>query len=315
MRYLIWGFLGMGVVWYVVVLGEMGHPTRMSQWVWDDYVKKIEIAKGIKGSKVVVSGGSNVLFGVDSKILSKYFKKRVVNLGVNAGVGLPVILYMTKKVLKRGDMVIMALEYPMYSYGGECGEQMIDFVLSRVPRLFWKLSLKEQFYILWHVSFKRIWDGYFKVSKNPMMVGVYGVKNIDENGDQIHTEVKYRDKNMVESLKKLKPEKYGARFDKDAIGWRYLDEFVSWCESRDIKVIFMPSTLMRDKSYFEDKKERWFYAHLPDIARERGWRFVGEAYRYMYDRDLYFNTNFHLIDKARKKRTLRMIEDLKDIKH
>ncbi len=295
------------------MLGEMGNSTAMSQWVWDDYSKKIDIAKNIKDKKIVVSAGSNVLFGVDSKILAKKEGIGVVNFGVNAGVGLPVILYMSKKVINRGDVVLMPLEYPMYSYDGDSGLQMIDFVLGRVPELFWKLTFKEQFYILWHVSLKRVWDGYFHQRKKPMMVGVYGAKNIDENGDQTKTEVGFRDKNMQKELDSMKPERYGARFDKNALGWDYLEEFVEWCKRRDVRVIFMPSTLMRDRSYLTDKKERWFYEHIAKIVRNRGWKFVGEPYVYMYDKKMYFNTKFHLINKARKKRTLQMVEDLKGV--
>ena len=302
------------MVWCGLVFGEMGNPSKMSQWVWDDYNKKIEVAEGIKTPKVVVVAGSNALFGVDSEMLSKYFKKRVVNFGVNAGVELPVTLYMAKRVIKRGDTVLMPLEYPMYSYDGECGEQMIDFVLSRIPKLFWKLSLKEEFYIVWHVSFTRVWDGYFNISKKPMMVGVYGIKNLGKNGDQINTEVRYRSRDMLESLKKLKPERYGEKFEKESLGWEYLGEFVKWCDSRDVRVVFMPSTLMRDKRYFEDKKERWFYTHLADMVKSHGWEFAGEPYLYMYNRDMYFNTNFHLINKARKRRTRQMIRDLGTMK-
>jgi len=296
--------------WALFVFGEMGNGSVMSQWVWDDYSKKMNIAKSINDKKIIVSAGSNVLFGVNSKILSKFFHKRVVNFGVNAGVGLPVILYMTKKVVNKGDVVLMPLEYPMYSYDGKPGLQMIDFILGRVPELFWKLTLKEQFYILWHVSLKRVWNGYFYKSNRPMMVGVYGVKNIDKNGDQIKTEIDFRDKNMQKELDNMRPEKYGARFDKNALGWRYLEEFVKWCKKRDVRVVFMPSTLMKDRSYFTDKKERWFYKHIAKIIRNKGWKFVGKPYLYMYEKKMYFNTKFHLINKARKKRTLQMVEDL-----
>jgi len=108
----------------------------------------------------------------------------------------------------------------------------------------------------------------------------------------------------------IHPEKYGAKFDKDALGWKYLQNFMKWCKKRDVKVIFMPSTLLRNKKYFNDKRERWFYTHIADEVRKRGWEYVGQPYKYMYDKKNYFDTDFHLIAKARAVRTQKMIEDL-----
>ena len=269
----------------------------------------------IAGKKILVVAGSNVLFGVDSKMLEDALGESVVNFGVNAGVGLPVILNEAKKVLKEGDVVLLPLEYPLYSYDGKAGEQMIDYVFSRDSELFWRLSLFEKAYMVWHVSFKRVFEGYFVKSHKGVRVGVYGAFNVDDKGDQLHTSLSYRDESMLRELDRYerKPETYGRDFDADALGWRYLESFVKWCRSRDIRVIFMPSVLMRSPYYFSDNKEKWFYENLPNIVRDRGWEFAGKPYEYMYHKEDFFNTNFHLIDEAKERRTLQMIRDLSRI--
>lgn len=314
------GFFGTLVccllAWCGLVFGQMGKFTTMSQWISDVYTQKEEIAKSIDSKKIVILAGSNALFGVDSKILEKAFGLRVVNYGVNAGIELPLTLYLAKRVIKRGDVVLMPLEYPMYSYDGTAGVQMIDYLLSREPSLFWKLSLYEQFYILWHVEVKRVYDGYLHKGGAKVTKGLYGAHHIDKNGDQIKTAFRYRKPYMDDAIKNhdLHPETYGASFDRDALGWRYLDAFVSWCKDRDVRVIFMPSTLMKNGSYFTKPQEKWFYENIAKEVRSRGWEYVGKPYSYMYDKSNYFNTNFHLINKARKIRTLQMVEDLKKSK-
>lgn len=110
------------------------------------------------------------------------------------------------------------------------------------------------------------------------------------------------------------PEIYGKEYDNNAMGWEYLESFVKWCTNRDAKVVFMPSTLMRNKTYFKDDKEKWFYENIANEVRKKGWRFVGEPYEYMYDKANYFNTNFHLINRAREMRTLRMVRDLGELR-
>jgi len=309
-KFLFFNFL-IFLIWCGLIFGEANKPTAMSQWIFDAYEKKEKIAKKIKEKKIVILAGSNALFGVNSRLISKEFGMRVVNYGVNAGVELPYTLHAAKKVISPGDIVIMPLEYPMYSYEATPGVQMIDYILSREASFFLELSLREQFYILWHVSFKRVFDGYFNQSENRVTSGLYGAHHIDSNGDQIETALKYKTPNMFAELDALKANRYGAEFDADAVGWEYLEKFVKWCEAKSVKLIFMPSTLMKKEKYFNDSKERWFYENIANEVRERGWLYVGEPYRYMYEKEMYFNTDFHLINRGRELRTLQMVKDLK----
>ena len=304
--------LASALLWAVIVWNQAGKPTQMSQWIYDAYRKKQNIAKAIEGKKIVIVAGSNALFGVDSKMISEVFTLPVVNDSVNAGIELPCILFMAKKVIGKGDTVLMPLEYPMYSYTGKPGVQMIDFLLAREPLCFWKLTTKEQFYLLWHVSMQRVWEGYIGYQNKPVTTGLYGAHHINAYGDQNETEVRYRSEAMHQEVLEYakKPEKYGKAYNPEALGWEYLERFVIWCKKREVKVIFMPSTLLYDKSYTADPKEKWFYTHIGEEVRKRGWTFVGDPYAYMYDASCYLNTNFHLIDSGRKKRTEKIIEDL-----
>ncbi len=310
------GFLGAVficfLVWCGAVFGQMGNPTAMSQWVWDVYSKKIAMSEKIDGRKIVIVAGSNALFGVDSGMLEDAFGVRVLNFGVNAGVELPLTLHIARRVINRGDVVLMPLEYPMYSYDGRAGVQMVDYLLSRESLFFWELGWYEKFYLLWHVDVKRVYGGYFFKGGVAVSGGVYGAHHVDENGDQIDTSVEFRDKRMWGDVLRndKNPEHYGAEFSEDALGWKYLDEFVRWCEKHGARVIFMPSTLMRSESYFSEPKERWFYENIAGEVRKRGWEFVGEPYEYMYERSEYFNTNYHLVDRARGVRSRRMVVDL-----
>lgn len=297
-----------------IIWGQAGKPTQMSQWIYDVYKKKINIAHLIKEKKIIIVAGSNALFGIDSQMLSDAFTLPVVNFGVNAGIELPLTLFMAQKVIHKGDTVIMPLEYPMYSYDGTPGVQMIDFLLGREAGFFKKLYFDEQFYILWHISFDRIVEGYLRAKNTPVTKGVYGAYHINKYGDQTRTEIKYRSDWMYKEVLKhvKKPETYGAEFDKMASGWLYLEKFVEWCESKEVKVVFMPSTLLKDESYFAESNEKWFYEHIANEVRGKGWNYVGDPYDYMYAKELYFNTNFHLIESARKMRTEKMIEDLRE---
>lgn len=286
----------------------------MSQWISDVYGKKEKSATEIKDRKIVIAAGSNALFGVNSRMLSNAFGLPVINDSVNAGIELPCVLYMAKRVIKRGDIVIMPLEHSMYAYHGKPGVQMIDYLLSRVPNCFSMLLPEEQFYVLWHVTLDRIIKGYRSEGGEPIKNGLYGAHHIDDYGDQTDTEISNRSEQMyrdvLERYVTSPPYTYGKDFSRYAPGWQYLKEFVEWCAERDAKVIFMPATLMWHKSYFDDPKERWFFTHIANEVKSHGWDYVGNPYEYMYDESLYFNSDSHLIEKGRTMRTEQMITDL-----
>ncbi len=316
MRFLItfiFCLLVCAILWFCLMWGQMGNPSKMSQWIFDAYEKKQKISRSIENNKVVIVAGSNALFGIDSKMLSNTFGLPVLNDSVNAGIELPSVLFMAQKVINKGDIVIMPLEYPMYYYDGTAGIQMVDYLLSRIPELFAELTLKEQLYLYWHVTFERIYNGYFQHSNKNVKKGLYGIHNIDMNGDQIHTELSQRKTWMADALNKQisKPVRYSESFDPNALGWQYLQYFILWCEKRDVNIVFMPSTLMWDESYSKNPEEKWFYTHIADEIRKQGWHFVGDPYDYMYEKEYYFDTRYHLINIGRKMRTKRMIDDLK----
>ncbi len=307
---------GCFVAWLCLIRGEVGNATLTSQWIYDTYSKKEKIAQAIPGKKIVIAAGSNALFGVNSQMLGEAFGLPVVNDAVNAGIELPCVLYMAKRVIGEGDIVIMPLEHSMYAYDGKPGVQMIDFLFSREPGCFRTLHPAEQFYVLWHVTIGRIIDGYLNKGGEPVKEGVYGAHHIDEYGDQTHTEVKYRSEAMyqylLQSYNITPPFPYGKHFSQSAPGWSYLKDFIQWCAERHAKVIFMPATQMVHHSFYDVPVERWFFTNIAEEVRSRGWNYVGKPYDYIYPESLYFNTDSHLIDRGRTLRTRQMIKDLQE---
>jgi len=291
------------LIWIIIFFAQFGKPTLMSQWIYDVYTKKLQIASNIKKPKILFIAGSNILFGLNTPYLQKHLKKPILNLGVNAGVGLPVILHYAKKALKPNDIAILPLEYELYLYNGKAGVQMIDYILSREPKLFFSLTFKEQLYILWHTTFKRLLNGYFDNSIKPLQVGPYGLKNINKYGDQINNDTKHQTKQMLQELKKLQlnPPSFFNKFNTNAISFKYLQNFQKWCKKRHIKVIFTPPTLMYNKKYYTNKKYINFFTNLPKLLNSKGFTYIGNPYDFFYNPSFYFNTNYHLKQPYQKK--------------
>jgi hypothetical protein len=74
-------------------------------------IDKVRLLKEGKGGRIVLVGGSGLLFGVDSEMMETRFQRPVVNFGLWAGFGITALLREIKPHLRPGDVVIVSPEY------------------------------------------------------------------------------------------------------------------------------------------------------------------------------------------------------------
>jgi hypothetical protein len=310
---LMLSILSLTTLWLLAIALQSARPTASSQWIADAYAHKKEIAQKIQGEKIVIVAGSASLFGIDSKALEKTFNRPVVNFSVNAGLLLPYVLLKSKSILKKGDIVLMPLEYHFYTYDGTPNVQMIDQIFSRDPHFFWELSPMEQFKMLWMISPQRIVEGFQAKGTPKTMMGPYGYAHLDDHGDQTHTskEEALQWAYDWDSLKKELPRTY-AKEAHHTKGWEWLASYITWAKKEGITIIITPPTMMFDPYYLNNPKEKAFYTGIEKKVNALRTIFIGDPYNYMYDRELYFNTDYHLIDQGREYWTRQLIKDLKN---
>jgi hypothetical protein len=71
--------------------------------------------------RIILIGGSNVGFGVDSTLIEQETHRRTVNLGLHAGIGLSLMLHQVADVTRTGDLIVFIPEYELFfadSLGG-----------------------------------------------------------------------------------------------------------------------------------------------------------------------------------------------------
>lgn len=69
--------------------------------------------ENLQGPRLILAGGSNLAFGINSHMLDSAFSVPVVNLGLHAGLGLEFILNELKSEMRSGDVILISLEYFM----------------------------------------------------------------------------------------------------------------------------------------------------------------------------------------------------------
>ncbi|MCX6075621.1 MAG: hypothetical protein NTW78_01895 [Campylobacterales bacterium] len=309
-KYFIYGVLVWAVAYLSIFFIALGNPSNTSKWVHDVYAKKTIIASATPSPRVVISAGSNALFGIDSKAISKAFNLPVVNYAVNAGLMLPVILYKTKQIIREGDILIMPLEYDMYLYDGNPNEQMIDYITSYEPNILSTLTIKEQFYTFWQITLKSILIKQMQEIQTPK--DIYGAHNIDSHGDQLNTKKADQTQQQRNELQATKPYNYNNLYKGNELSYTHLKEFAVYCQQNHIKLILVPSVLL----YKPDYKDKYFFNFLPQKLKELGFTYTGNPYDYMYNEEFFFNTDYHLNSEAREYNTQKIIKELlPDLKH
>lgn len=92
-------------------------------------VDKHAYAKSISSPKIVLIGGSNVAFGINSEILSRKTNLPVVNMALLAPLGIRFILSDATNYINKGDIVIMSFEYDIATEGDiESQLSVVDFI-------------------------------------------------------------------------------------------------------------------------------------------------------------------------------------------
>lgn len=85
-------------------------------------VDKHEALETTAPPRIILVGGSNVAFGIDSEKMENELHLPVVNTGLHAGIGLPYMLNDVKPYLKEGDTILIIPEYSQFFDDKDKGE-------------------------------------------------------------------------------------------------------------------------------------------------------------------------------------------------
>ncbi len=129
---LAWKCSLLGALVAVAVVGVFLLPLSDDHsYLLADRDKRAAAARA-RSPKIVLVGGSNLAFSVDSGLLEARTGRPVVNMGVNAGLGLDYMLAEVAPLLRPGDTVVLAPEYQLLACG--CADGAVILSLLDVDR-------------------------------------------------------------------------------------------------------------------------------------------------------------------------------------
>jgi hypothetical protein len=171
-------------IWLGLVALQLGAPTESSRWTHAILQHKTRINAAAPAPRVLVMGGSNVLFGVRTRALSEETKLHFINLGAHAGLGRRYLLDHFRKALRPGDTGILCLEYQFYTES-EVSEVLSDYILSRDPRYLTRLPPWQAGETLFGLTPGRLAEGLHNRFRPPTRTSQgYDEGTVDEWGDE-----------------------------------------------------------------------------------------------------------------------------------
>jgi len=96
-------------------------------------LQKDRLIRTTPSPKIILVGGSNLAFGIDSRLLQDSLHVNVVNMGLYAKLGLRYMLAQVKPYIRAGDIVIVVPEYDQFYGSFSEGDNTLNTALLYAP--------------------------------------------------------------------------------------------------------------------------------------------------------------------------------------
>ncbi len=258
----------------------------------------------IKTEKIVLIGGSNLAFGVDSARLEEYVGMPVVNYGLYATIGTKSMLDMSRFYIGKGDIVVICPEtnqqtYSLY-YNARSMWQALDCDFSMLKDVGFS-NLGKLIAVLPEFAAEK--RAFIRTNTKPSPTGIYAKASFNEYGD-IAVERPYNEM----------PTKYDTSMpvslttdllDKEFID--YINKYAANCQQRGAKVYFGFSPINADAIVSTEQQKEEFYNAL---SKELKFPLLSSIDDYILDSAYFYDTNFHLNSCGALQRTSLLADDL-----
>jgi hypothetical protein len=298
--------IGLFVSLLLVIFGIFNFIVKKNSIVNStDYIAGInlkhKLVNEISSPKIIVAGGSNVAFGIDSDKLEEEFSIPVVNLGLHAGLGLDFILAELKDCMKENDIVLLSPEYILGIEGNYNLKQKVNAHLEETKKYNSikanTLGIKDL-----EINLKKVLSMY---RNNELIDSVQSNSNhlshrFNKHGDYI---IKSDDCKLKEN-----------RFIKEIYYrfWNGIDacnSFNEYALNKNVMVLYIaPSFAFND---YKKSKKSIDHARI-DLENNLTFEILDAPHDFIYPDSLFYDTCYHLNKTGKTKRTNKLIQLLKN---
>jgi len=285
--------VGIGIITFMQILPEYSYNLAI--------IDKQRILANAQSPKIVLAGGSNLAFGIDSETIQHRFNRPVVNMGLHAGLGLGRILDHISPFLNSGDILLIAPEYSHFTSEWNGNSTAYEMIFdARQYRLLWS------FYYGWPGNFL----SYLSAKFNMMLKSfISNKKNIDINPLSYSRDGFNKYGDYVKHLE-MENQSFDADGNAGIINQAYLKYFFKIVDDFSKQGI---SVMLSYPSYEENS-----FRNSIELIQELNTLFMAKenllvistSESYCYPVNYFYDTVYHLNKEGRSMRTRQLIQDL-----
>lgn len=256
--------------------------------------------RSLPSPKVVIIGGSNAAFGMDSERLGKALCRPVVNMSIHASLGFKFMVEEVKAELDNGDLVIAALEHSGYSKPVKDNDLHI-LTVDRFPEALGFVPWTTRPRLVLGVGVMRqqaAWKVLSGAWKDDSPAPVYRASGFNGEGDLVsHLGLPVVDPDAVERTEYHEPI-IASEF------WSIAQELADSVKAHKGELVFILPAIAR--SSYRPEVDRTIRTALA----EHGYTVLGTEGNNVQPDSSFHDTHYHLRAVGRQLRTATLIEDL-----
>jgi hypothetical protein len=305
-------FIGLILVfcalWILGVYVQLGNPlTHEGSWeIHRHFLFKKGHADSIKEPKLIVTSGSNGLYGVSAEGLEEELGVPSVNMAIAAPLGLKYILQQARSVAQSGDCIVAPLEYSLYG-NNEFPDEYIDYVISLDPEHFRALSLTRKARFIAATSMRRFFLGFLRaVFRSPKTLSEdQPPLPLNTHGDETD--------NIGQKFDGVGGALENVLLQEDALSaaaLRTLSGFIDDCEKNGVRFFAAYPSLFYSEAYLSETTRKKIAA-IEAFYASKNVPILGTFEDFLYPLEDMYDSRYHLNAEGREKRTRQMLELLK----
>jgi hypothetical protein len=281
-------------------------------WINNSFVIKDNYAKSINIPKIVFTGGSSVLYGVNTIDIEKELNTPTVNMAIHAGLQADYIIHRAKSILKSGDIVILSFEYEALRWNGEQNPARTDYILTHDKMYFNNMNFYEQLSMIYSINSTDLFKSIIQQIKTPVKLVVgknvrgYNADSLNINGDETY-------KNGIRpTVSDYNHIPFPLHDLKETIGLSKIKDFSLWCKNNNIKLFITYPNMINQEEYYQDSYLNYF-RFLKGYFNDNDIKVIGSPHDAMYPLKYFYDTSYHMNEKGSQIRTKNLIKRIKPI--
>lgn len=269
--------------------------------------EKLETAQG---KRIIVLGGSNVAFGVDSAQMEQILRQcghdyTVCNFGLYAAVGTSAMLSLSQSLIREGDVVVLAIEPTSETFSSYFGATAMLKCAEDTPQMLLHLNKEQRTAVLGnYLSYLQERVEIYRTGLVPQSEGAYAKASFDENGDMRYERAGNAMLLGYDSAQTIDLENVWL----EEAFVQQLNDYIQTADKKGAQVVMSFSPMNRGA--LTDDSQSVVYRFFTALQTQIHCTDISDPNDYILDSGWFYDSNFHLNTAGMAVRTYQLSCDL-----